>query len=377
MPTESQKRPLILIVDDTATNLSILSGPLAGAGYSIAVATDGEAALKQIQHELPELILLDVLMPGMGGFDVCKRLKESPVTRDIPVIFMTASTEITQRVRGLHLGAVDYITKPYLLEEILARVQVHVELRILTRTLAERNMLLEKEINERAAADAALEQLNQTLEQRVEERTAELSRTLDELKRTQAENARLFANVQKVSEELKRANEGLEREVAQRTAELLQAKDRLETELAERKRSEEARTALQREIIEAQNVRLAELSTPLIPITDDIMVMPLIGKMDEKRTEQVLETALSGVASRQVRVVIIDVTGVKLVDRGVAGTLVRVAGALRLLGANTVITGIRAEVARTLVELDLNLRDVVTMGTLQSGISYALRGQMR
>src|SRR5688572_9740334 len=117
--------------------------------------------------------------------------------------------------------------------------------------------------------------------------------------------------MQKVSQELQNANALLEGEVAVRTAKLLEANQRLEQELTERKRSEEARAALQEEIIRAQNTRLLELSTPIIPITDDIMVMPLVGTLDAERAGQVLFTALNGVRSSRSDVVIIDITGMK------------------------------------------------------------------
>jgi anti-anti-sigma factor len=116
---------------------------------------------------------------------------------------------------------------------------------------------------------------------------------------------------------------------------------------------------------------LAELSTPLIPITDEIMVMPLIGTMDAERAQQVLETALHGAQARRAGIVIIDITGVRIVDSSVAATLRRAASALRMLGAEVVITGIRWAVAETLVELDLDFAGTVTRGTLQSGIAYA------
>jgi anti-anti-sigma regulatory factor len=118
--------------------------------------------------------------------------------------------------------------------------------------------------------------------------------------------------------------------------------------------------------------RLSEMSTPLIPITDRIMVMPLIGTVDEARARQMLETALEGAPSRKAAVVIIDITGVKVVNTSVAAMLVSAAGALKLIGAQAVLTGIRPEVARTLVELGVELRSIVTKGSLQSGIAYAL-----
>jgi anti-anti-sigma regulatory factor len=260
---------------------------------------------------------------------------------------------------GLELGAVDYIAKPVQHEEVLARVKVQLKLRALAQALLERNEQLEREIIERAAAEAALKDLAAKLEQRVAERTAELTRVVDELQRTQVK--------------LQDSIQGLEAEVALRVEDLRKTNEQLELELAERKRSEEARAALQEQVIKAQNARLAELSTPLIPITDQIMVMPLVGAMEESRAAQVMTTALNGVASSHARVVIVDVTGVKYADARVADALVRTAQALRLLGAQAVITGIRPEMAQAIVELSVELGSVVTKGTLQSGISYALQ----
>ena len=114
------------------------------------------------------------------------------------------------------------------------------------------------------------------------------------------------------------------------------------------------------------------MSTPLIPITDHILIMPLIGTIDSERAEQVLSAALEGVQSSRGQVVIIDVTGMKHVDTSVAGTLINTAKALRLLGAETVLTGIRAEMAQTLVRLGIDLATIVTRSNLQSGIAYAL-----
>ncbi|AGP35590.1 AAA family ATPase [Sorangium cellulosum] len=173
------------------------------------------------------------------------------------------------------------------------------------------------------------------------------------------ENALLYAHLQHRTEELRVAGE------------------RLELELAERARSEQTRASLQEEIIRVQNDRLAELSTPLIPITDRIMVMPLIGTMDAARAQQVLHTALQGVDANSTQVVIIDITGVKSIDTGVAASLIRTANALRLLGAQAVITGVRGDVAQTLVALDIDFGAIVTKGTLQSGIAYALEQSRR
>ena len=126
---------LILIVDDTPTNLEVISEALSDAGFDVAIAISGERALQQIERKLPDLILLDIMMPGIDGFETCQRLKDNPRTRDIPIIFMTALADTDSKVQALELGAVDYITKPFQEEEVLARVKTHLQLYYLTQTL--------------------------------------------------------------------------------------------------------------------------------------------------------------------------------------------------------------------------------------------------
>jgi signal transduction histidine kinase len=178
---------VILIVDDTPTNLEVLSEALADAGFEVAVATSGESALEQVAYDPPDLILLDIMMPGIDGFETCYRLKQNPLTKDIPVIFMTALSDTVDKVRGLSLGAVDYITKPFQQAEVLARVQIHMRLRNLNLALDEQNISLKQEIAERTIAEKALQQLTQELEQRVTERTTELSQTLCNLQKAQVQ----------------------------------------------------------------------------------------------------------------------------------------------------------------------------------------------
>jgi rsbT co-antagonist protein RsbR len=117
---------------------------------------------------------------------------------------------------------------------------------------------------------------------------------------------------------------------------------------------------------------LRELSTPLIPISDAVVVMPLIGAIDSRRAQQVMETLLQGLAQRQAETAILDITGVPVVDTQVANALIAAAQAVKLLGATVVLTGIRPEVAQTLVGLGIDLRGIITRASLQSGITYAL-----
>ena len=129
------RKPLILLVDDTPTNLGVLFELLKGRGFKVSVAEDGESALEQVNYARPDLILLDVLMPLMDGFTTCERLKAQPETREIPVIFMTALTDTVDKVKGFELGAVDYITKPFQQEEVLARIRTHLSLQQLKASL--------------------------------------------------------------------------------------------------------------------------------------------------------------------------------------------------------------------------------------------------
>lgn len=127
----------LLVVDDNETNRDLLSRQLRHQGYQVSVAEDGRRALEWIKTQPVDLVLLDVLMPGMDGFATCKRLKAQPGTQDIPVIFMTALTDTVDKVKGFQLGAVDYITKPFQLAEVLARITTHLALEQLKSRLKE------------------------------------------------------------------------------------------------------------------------------------------------------------------------------------------------------------------------------------------------
>jgi anti-anti-sigma factor len=144
-------------------------------------------------------------------------------------------------------------------------------------------------------------------------------------------------------------------------------------DITESKRAEEAlRTSIAlEETVRAQQAALAELSTPLIPINDQVMVMPLVGSVDSRRAQQVIETLLQGIATTRTQVAILDITGVPLVDTQVANALLRAAQSVKLLGAQVVLTGIRPEVAQTLVGLGADLSGIITRSDLQSGIAYA------
>lgn len=178
---ENHQQALILIVDDNPHNIQVIFTFLKQSGFKVLVATNGEDALIKLERVTPDLILLDIMMPIINGFEVCRRLKLNPATQNIPVIFMTALSEVTDKVRGLELGAVDYITKPIEQAELLSRVCLHLRLHSLTLTLEKNNLHLTQEIAARKVAETQLQQLNQELEQRVVERTQELEKALKEL----------------------------------------------------------------------------------------------------------------------------------------------------------------------------------------------------
>jgi PAS domain S-box-containing protein len=153
-------RGTILVVDDEPESLRVLAGILQQEGYTVRPANSGELALASIAAQPPDLILLDIRMPGLDGFEVCRRLKAEEAARNIPVIFQSAATDLADRLEGLRLGAVDYISKPFQREELLARVRTHLELALLRGDLEElvkeRTAQLELEIAERKRAEEHL-----------------------------------------------------------------------------------------------------------------------------------------------------------------------------------------------------------------------------
>ncbi len=124
------RKPLLLIVDDNSQNLQFLGDMVEKNGYEPALALSGTRALDYVLREKPDLILLDVMMPEIDGYEVCRRLKADPDTKDIPVIFLTAKTEMDDIVRGFEAGGVDYVAKPFASAELLARIKAHVELKL-------------------------------------------------------------------------------------------------------------------------------------------------------------------------------------------------------------------------------------------------------
>jgi CheY-like chemotaxis protein/anti-anti-sigma regulatory factor len=330
---QSQERVNILMVDDHPQNLMALEAVLGDMGQNLVRAHSGREALKQLLDQEFALILLDVQMPGLDGYETAALAREREQSRHTPIIFLTAINQSDAQVfKGYSSGAVDYMFKPFMPEVLRAKVSVFVDLyrstqevRRQAELLQRANGELENEIAERRKAEEALNKVHEELEARVERRTAQLAR----------------ANAE------------------------------LEEQGAERLRAEQDRARLQEEVIRMQAAMLEELSTPLIPLSDAVVIMPLVGTIDSKRAEQILAVVSQGVVSKGARVAIIDITGVPTVDTHVASVLIRASQAVRLLGAEVVLTGIRSKVARALVELGVDLGGLVTRGSLQAGITYA------
>jgi DNA-binding NtrC family response regulator len=158
VPTEK-----ILLVDDVPANLAVLTAALEPEGYEIFAAQNGAAALKVAAKARPDLILLDIMMPELDGFETCRRLKENEATRDIPVIFITARNEMESVVAGFRAGGLDYVVKPFQADEVLSRVKTHLRLSRLTRELLEKNHALEAEITRRERAETELRQADDKL----------------------------------------------------------------------------------------------------------------------------------------------------------------------------------------------------------------------
>jgi len=166
----------ILIVDDNIANLQILANIFSTENYRIAMAKDGGSALDFITREKPDLILLDIMMPVIDGFEVCRRLKSRKNTKEIPIIFISALTDTESKIKGFDAGGVDYITKPFQNKEVLARISAHLNIQRLRKSIQKKNILLQQEVEERKqiekelrTAKKALESANKYLEKRVQD----------------------------------------------------------------------------------------------------------------------------------------------------------------------------------------------------------------
>ncbi|WP_432807717.1 hybrid sensor histidine kinase/response regulator [Pantanalinema sp. GBBB05] len=169
----------ILLVDDTPDNLRLLAKMLESQGYKVRKTTSGRMALQSAHREPPDLILLDINMPEMNGYEVCQQLKQSEATQQIPVIFISALDQLGDKVRAFDLGGLDYITKPFQEQEVLVRVRNQLLIQQQKRQLIRQNQQLQQEIQERQRAEAEIRQLNANLEQKVYLRTLELQQSLN------------------------------------------------------------------------------------------------------------------------------------------------------------------------------------------------------
>jgi PAS domain S-box-containing protein len=211
MPIDRQNST-ILIVDDNPINLEVLSAILESAGYEVRVEIDSKSAIEQVKIEQPYLILLDIMMPNVSGFEICQQLKSDPATQDIPIIFISALDDSIAKVKSFNLGAVDYITKPFQQEEILARIGLHLQIKQLQTDLEKRNLQLQK--------------LTEDLEKQVARRTNALTRSLEELENAQTQ--------------LKESNTKLENNARNLEIKVFFRTLTLKREIEERRKAEEA-----------------------------------------------------------------------------------------------------------------------------------------
>lgn len=190
----------ILVIDDEPNNLGIISDFLEGNGFYVLVANDGESGLQKAQYVLPDLILLDIIMPGLNGFEVCNYLKKYPSTKQIPVIFMTALTQTIEKIKGFDVGGADFITKPFQQEEVLARIRTHLSISEMQTRLKKNNNRLKEEIAERQQAEKMVHQLNDRLEQKVERRTFDLKK-INTLLKKEIQERKIVENMLRESEQ--------------------------------------------------------------------------------------------------------------------------------------------------------------------------------
>ncbi|MEL6494627.1 MAG: response regulator [Cyanobacteria bacterium J06623_7] len=176
------KNSTILVVDDNSTNLSVIVDYLEEHDFTTLISKDGESSIRRAKYAKPDLILLDILMPGIDGYETCLRLKADPETKDVPIIFMTALSSIEDKVKGFEVGAIDYVTKPIHPQEVLARIQLHLRLRYMTSTLTQQNQRLQTEVKQRIEIEQQLKVFNEQLETKIEQRTWDLKQTNQSLR---------------------------------------------------------------------------------------------------------------------------------------------------------------------------------------------------
>ncbi|MBF2000179.1 MAG: hybrid sensor histidine kinase/response regulator [Synechococcales cyanobacterium M58_A2018_015] len=222
----------ILIIDDAPDTLRFLSDLLSKAGYTVRKVLSGELGIEAAQLEPPDLILLDIKMPGISGYEVCDRLRWNEKTRSIPVIFLSALNEEVEKVMAFQSGAVDYITKPFHVVEVLARIEIHLRVSRLQRQLQQQNAQLQQAVEQRSVAESAFQQLNQELEIKIRERTAELEASQQLLLDLQAQLQAALTHEQQISDLKSRLISSLARGLRTPLTVMTTATERLQTDLA-------------------------------------------------------------------------------------------------------------------------------------------------
>ncbi len=210
---ENSQSATILVVDDTPENLRLLDVVLRSRGYKMRLAPSGSLALKSASVEPPDLILLDIIMPGLDGYEVCSRLKADPLTRNIPVIFLSAKEEVFDKIRAFDLGAVDYITKPFAAEEVAFRIERQLKIWQLSKELVKQNNLLQEELEQLRNADISnIDVLREQLSRRIDS----LNKTNQDLQQQIALREKELRDRQILETELKQQNARLQEEVRER-----------------------------------------------------------------------------------------------------------------------------------------------------------------
>jgi DNA-binding response OmpR family regulator len=223
---KNQEQARVMVIDDTIANLALLNELLSSHGYNTSVFPKAELAFKALEVKIPDLILLDINMPGMNGFEFCEKLKQDEQFKEIPIIFLSAAHEMEDKIKAFRIGGIDYITKPFQFDEVLVRVKTHIRLKSQKQELEE--------------SYRQLKALEESLEQQVVERTHELT----------VANARLEAS----QTELHKLNQELEKRVATRTLELQKANKELEKSLEKMKEDEEAGRIVQFRLLPKKSV---------------------------------------------------------------------------------------------------------------------------
>ncbi|MCB0193400.1 MAG: response regulator [Anaerolineae bacterium] len=191
--------PKILVVDDAPANIKLISDMLSPTGYTVMTKTSGRQAIDDARQNSPDLILLDIMMPGMDGYEVCRQLKSNEDTRDIPVIFMSALTQTNDKLKGFEAGGVDYLTRPFKQKEVVARIEIHLALRQAQQALQKKNEQLSQEIAKREQIETALRR-----------RTAELAEANEQLHAEISQRRQIEQALQQAHDEMKQRADELE-----------------------------------------------------------------------------------------------------------------------------------------------------------------------